>query len=250
MNKKFVLFDKINGIQREATYILTFESNNSEFLIYYLDEDNNNKQIFVSKLIKNTEGKYFISDINSNDKNRINTIVYNIVIVLPSESSKSSNKDIIINEFKNKYNIDISLRAINIETQNYLHSSRVAITSDKLVNNCIDFYNIALNTKQIENNYDEEKIIPQINSENNLNTDDDQLPNINPQMQILKKTDNNSLTQTFVTHDNSIVTYNKKEDKSNEGFVINASIIIGTIAILLAVIIVTFTFITIKKMII
>ena len=292
MNKKFLLVDKINNIQREATCILTFQNNNEDYLIYYLDENNNNKQIFVSKLTRNTEGKYFISDVKSNDKNRINNIVYNIVIVLPSD--KNTDKESLVKDFENKYGIKFIFEPFEIENQTYLNSSRVAITSGILVNNCINFYYNNLNsdnTNQIEvkNNIEikttDNLNLPIVNGEsmqlnNNLeiptlpiidnntldnanltsnsndipqanNNSNNELPNINPQMQIIENIENNVPVQTALNNDISIVKNNvDNSNKKDDGFVINTAIVVGTVALILAVLIVTITFIAIKKMII
>ena len=70
-------------------------------------------------------------------------------------------------------------------------------------------------------------------------------------MQILEKNVNTIPIQNAVNSDINMSGINEKNNNNNnEGFVINASIIVGTIALLLAVAIVTFTFIVIKKMII
>lgn len=245
MNEKILLVDKINNIQKEATCILIFQNNNDNYLIYYLNENNGNKQIYVSKVIRNTEGKYFISDINNNDKNRINSIVYNIVIVLPT-----TNNNNVIEDFENKHNIKISLEPVNFESQNYLHNSRVAITSEILVNNCINFYNNYLNSGQNNDSMQVQiinNVIPQVNNSNLVN----ELPNVNPQMKIIGNIESNAPVQIISNNDENIIKNNNdNNNENNEGFVINAAIVIGTIALLLAVIIVTFTFITIKKMII
>lgn len=245
MNEKILLVDKINNIQKEATCILIFQNNNDNYLIYYLNENNGNKQIYVSKVIRNTEGKYFISDINNNDKNRINSIVYNIVIVLPT-----TNNNNVIEDFENKHNIKISLEPVNFESQNYLHNSRVAITSEILVNNCINFYNNYLNSGQNNDSMQVQiinNVIPQVNNSNLVN----ELPNVNPQMKIIGNIESNAPVQIISNNDENIINNNNdNNNENNEGFVINAAIVVGTIALLLAVIIVTFTFITIKKMII
>lgn len=262
MNKKFLLVDRINGIQKEATYILTFQNNNEEFLIYYLDvNSNNNKQIFVSKLIRNAEGKYFITDINPNEKNRINTIVYNIVIVLPTETNKNGNGNNVIDSFKNKFNINISLDPIIIESQNYLYNSRVAITSEILVNKCLDFYNIYLNNEQTKTTNNNKNILSQVQTNNDINNSQinsfdtiNAQSSINPQMQILGNIENSVQVRSAISNDvilnNNINKEDNNRENNNEGFIINTSIIVGTIALLLSVLIVTFTFIVIKKMII
>lgn len=281
MNKKFLLVDKLNGIEKEATYILSFQNNNEKYLIYYLDESNGNKQIFTSKLIKNTEGKNYIVDVNQNDKNRINNIIYNIVIVLPTEGNKNNNHYALIEDFKNKFNIDLSIEPVNIENQNYLINSRVAITSETLVNNCIDFYSKNLHSNQSNSdsigvNIPIESAIQEVNNvvqndstigtqTNNNSTmpninainqqaegliENRELPKVNPQMQILGSIDNNNAMKTVLNNNMNNDDLKIENVKNNEGFIINASIIIGTIALLLAVIIVTFTFIAIKKMII
>ena len=277
MNKKILLVDKINNIQKEATCILLFQNNNDNYLIYYLDENNGNKQIFVSKVIRNTEGKCFISDINNNDKNRINSIVYNIVIVLPA-----ANDNNVVEDFENKNNIKISLEPLNFESQNYLSNSRVAITSEILVNNCINFYNKHLNSGQnndVQNNdsmqvqminnidvptipidannildnsntVQTNNVIPQVNNSTVVN----ELPSVNPQMQIIGSIESNAPVQIASNNDENLIKNNNDNNNdnndNNEGFVINTAIVVGTIALLLAVTIVTFTFITIKKMII
>ena len=273
MNKRFLLVDNINNIQKEATCILLFKNNNDDYLIYYLDENNGNIQIFVSKLIKNLEGKFFLTDININDKNKINNIVYNIVIVLPTEVNNNNN---VIENFENKYNVKLLLESLNIDSQNYLSNSRVAITSKILVNNCINFYNKHLNNQLNDNQNNDSMQVQMINdmdvpalpiegnnildNSNTLPTNNDnlqvnnpnlvnELPNVNPQMQIIENIESNAPVVSVSNNDNNNIN-NNDNNNDNEGFVINTAIVVGTIALLLAVTIVTFTFITIKKMII
>ena len=66
MNKNFVLMDKTNNTQKNATAVIKFNYENNDYLIYSIDENEVNKQIFVSKLILNSEGKSFIDNIKKN----------------------------------------------------------------------------------------------------------------------------------------------------------------------------------------
>ena len=65
MNNKFTL--NANGIKKDAEMIVKFNLENKDYLIYCTDENESNKQVFVSKLTLNSEGKYFIDDITLED---------------------------------------------------------------------------------------------------------------------------------------------------------------------------------------
>ena len=82
MNKKIIVQDKNNNIKKEADTIIKFNFENKDYLIYSIEENEENRQIFVSKLILNSEGKYFIDNILPEEKGKLNNIVYNIVILI------------------------------------------------------------------------------------------------------------------------------------------------------------------------
>ena len=88
MNKKIIVQDKNNNIQKEADTIIKFNFENKDYLIYSIEENEENRQIFVSKLILNSEGKYFIDNILPEENGKLNNIVYNIVILTPTEEKK------------------------------------------------------------------------------------------------------------------------------------------------------------------
>ena len=47
MNKNFILIDKTNNLQKNATAIIKFTFENKDYLVYSIDENDGNKQIFV-----------------------------------------------------------------------------------------------------------------------------------------------------------------------------------------------------------
>ena len=105
MNKQFLLLDKINNLQKIANCIVKFNFDVKDYIIYYVDENDNNCQIFVSKLIVNSDGKYFIDNLVLEEKKRLNDIVYNIVILTPTEGQKGVSFDVLKNNLLNKLRI-------------------------------------------------------------------------------------------------------------------------------------------------
>lgn len=76
---KFKITDE-NNVEREASVVTVFENNGIEYVIYSIDRDENDVNIFVSRLVKNENGKTIIVDISDDaEKSRINDIVNDIV---------------------------------------------------------------------------------------------------------------------------------------------------------------------------
>ena len=76
---KFKITDE-NNVEREASVVTVFESNGIEYVIYSIDRDENDVNIFVSRLVKDENGKTIIVDISDDaEKSRINDIVNDIV---------------------------------------------------------------------------------------------------------------------------------------------------------------------------
>lgn len=140
MNTNFMLLDKNNNLQKQATTLIKFNYEEKDYLIYSIDENEQNKQIFVSRIILNSEGKYFIEDITLEDKNKLNNIVYNIIIMLPSDYNKGGVPINLINDFSKKYAVTLSKQIPDLEEQEYFSNCSVAITSSTLVNNATNFY--------------------------------------------------------------------------------------------------------------
>ncbi len=61
-NNTFKIIDE-NNIERLAGIIGTFTYNNNEYLIYNIDRDNENTNIFVSRLVRDINGFDTIKDI-------------------------------------------------------------------------------------------------------------------------------------------------------------------------------------------
>lgn len=140
MGNKFMLIDKINNVQKEATAIIKFNFENKDYLIYSIDDNGENSQIFSSRLILNSEGVYFLDNILPEEKNKLNTLIYSIVISLPTESKKGLDASTLLNDFSNKYVVTLSSEIPNVNQQEYFQNCSFAITNRALVLDAINFY--------------------------------------------------------------------------------------------------------------
>jgi len=141
MNNSFILLDKTNNIQRIANIVIKFKYENKDYLVYCVDENEKNKQIFVSRLILNSEGRYFIDSITTDEKNKISNIVYNIVILTPTEYKKGNDGKLLIDNLSSKFLIKLSKDISELGEQQYYSNCSIAITSNELVLSAQEFYN-------------------------------------------------------------------------------------------------------------
>lgn len=145
MNNKFIL--NANGTKKEAEFIIKFNLENKDYLIYCTEENENNKQVFVSKLTLNTEGKYFVDDITTEEKNKLNGVVYNIVILTPNEAKKGLDAKSLIDKLTMDNKLTLSIEMPLLNEQTYYSNCSIAITSKQLVEEAIDFFKTNLVVK-------------------------------------------------------------------------------------------------------
>lgn len=145
MNKSFVLLDKNNNVQRSASIIVKFNFEEKDYLVYSVEENEQNNQIFVSRLVLNSEGKYFIDNILPEEKGKLNNIVYNIVILVPTDAQKGSAFEFLTGNLLDKFSVKLSLDVPEMQVQEYYSNCSVAITSKVLVDAAIKLYNENLN---------------------------------------------------------------------------------------------------------
>ena len=165
MNKTFIIVDKVNNIQRTATKIVKFTLDSKDYLIYSVDENEENRQIFVSRLIMNTEGKYFIEAIAAEEKAKLSDIVYNIIILTPTNFKKGEVASTLLNNLTEKFKITLSNDDSELGMQEYYNVCSIAITSKELVSLAITFFEENLIQKASSN--EEEFKVPTWNIPSN-----------------------------------------------------------------------------------
>ena len=106
------------------------------------------KQIFVSRLILNSEGKYFIDNIMPEEKAKLSEIVYNIVILIPTNNQKGEPADKLLSSLTEKYALLLSNDVPTLGEQEYYNNCSIAITSKELVGLAEVFYNTNLKVEE------------------------------------------------------------------------------------------------------
>lgn len=150
MNKTFVLLDKNNNLEKTANMIIKFNFEDRDYLVYSVEENEQNSQIFVSKLILNSEGKYFIDNILPEEKSKLSNLVYNIVILLPTDYEKGDVFQTLINNLFNKFSVKLLNGLPDIDKQEYYSNCSIAITNKVLVENAVKLYEEKLNVVKEE----------------------------------------------------------------------------------------------------
>ena len=148
MNKNFIIMNKNNNTQMQASSLVKFNFNNKDYLVYFIDENEENKQIFVSRLILNSEGKYFIDNIMPEEKAKLSEIVYNIVILIPTNNQKGEAADKLLSSLTEKYTLSLSNDVPTLGEQEYYNNCSIAITSKELVALAEGFYNTNLKVEE------------------------------------------------------------------------------------------------------
>ena len=148
MNKNFIIMNKNNNTQMQASSLIKFNFNNKDYLVYFIDENEENKQIFVSRLILNSEGKYFIDNIMPEEKAKLSEIVYNIVILIPTNNQKGEPADKLLSNLTEKYVLSLSNDIPAMGEQEYYNNCSIAITSKELVALAEVFYNTNLKIEE------------------------------------------------------------------------------------------------------
>ena len=148
LNKYFMVENVWEDYNPILSDPVKFNFNNKDYLVYFIDENEENKQIFVSRLILNSEGKYFIDNIMPEEKAKLSEIVYNIVILIPTNNQKGEPADKLLSSLTEKYTLLLSNDIPTLGEQEYYNNCSIAITSKELVGLAEVFYNTNLKVEE------------------------------------------------------------------------------------------------------
>lgn len=96
MNSKNIKVVDEHGIDRNASVILGFELDGSGYVIYSIERDNDNSNIFISKVLKNFDNTFSMIDIDESDeKNKLIDIVKMLITSAVESQEDRCNNDFI-----------------------------------------------------------------------------------------------------------------------------------------------------------
>ena len=80
MNKKNVKVIDENNIDRSANVVFAFDLSGSEYVVYWIERDEESNNVFVSKVIKNIDNTFNLADIESVDeKESVSKVVKDLI---------------------------------------------------------------------------------------------------------------------------------------------------------------------------
>ncbi len=151
MNKNFILENKTNNSQKNASGIVKFNLETKDYIINCIDEDNENNRIFVSRLILNSEGKYFIENILPEEKNKLSKIIYDMIMMVPLNAKKGINSEELIKNLTEKNMLKLSCDIPELNIQEYIDNCSIAIVNNNIINEAKNFYELNLKEEKEEN---------------------------------------------------------------------------------------------------
>ena len=102
MNTKNIKVIDEHNIDRNANIMFAFELEGSEYVTYWIERDEENSNIFVSKVIKNIDNTYSMLDVeDTNEKNKLNEIIKALITnSVESQADKLAGNSVTLGDGK------------------------------------------------------------------------------------------------------------------------------------------------------
>ncbi len=77
-DERFMMFDE-DGIEREARILNKIEIDGQDYLIYTLSISSSEDSVYVAKIVKNGDDEEIVSITDSEERERVNSIVIDLI---------------------------------------------------------------------------------------------------------------------------------------------------------------------------
>lgn len=126
-NKNVKVIDE-HGIDRKASVVFSVDVDGSDYVVYWIERDTDNDNIFVSKLIKNIDGTSNMMNIeDSMEKGKISDIVKELIkYSIDNESNKLTNKTVSLPSGK-----IVNISSVLINKEQNINVQKTYITTVK-----------------------------------------------------------------------------------------------------------------------
>ena len=150
MNNKNIKVVDEHNIDRNASVMFGVDLNGSEYVVYWIERDENSNNVFVSKVLKNLDGTYNMLNIDDDDKKReVSEIVKYLI-----SSSVSDQNDKLTGFTKTLANGEVAkFITVSFNKEQNINVPKTYITTvKKEVTKVVeDYYDVVSNENQIEN---------------------------------------------------------------------------------------------------
>lgn len=128
MESKSIKIVDEHGIDRTANVMFSIDVDGSDYVVYWIERDNENDNIFVSKIIKNIDGTASMINIEDTmEKSKISDIVKELVkYSIGNDNNKISSKIISLPSGKN-----VVISSVSINKEQNINVQKTYITTVK-----------------------------------------------------------------------------------------------------------------------
>ena len=150
MESKIVKVIDEHSIDRDANIICCIDVDGSDYVVYWIERDADNDNIFVSKLLKNLDGTSNMINIDDTmEKSKISNIIKELITYsVNNEADKLSTKSVALPSGKN---VGISSVLINREQNINVQKTYITTVKKSVTKVSEEFYTVELVEKETEN---------------------------------------------------------------------------------------------------
>lgn len=148
MESKNIKIVDEHGIDRIADVVCPIDVMGSDYIVYVIERDNENDNVFVSKLIKNIDNTSNLMNIEDTmEKESISNLVKELITyAIDNESDKLSSKEIVLNGKK----IVVTSALINREQNINVRKTYITTVKKSVSKVAKDFYDVDFSQKEKE----------------------------------------------------------------------------------------------------
>lgn len=148
MESKNIKIVDEHGIDRIADVVCPIDVMGSDYIVYVIERDNENDNVFVSKLIKNIDNTSNLMNIEDTmEKESISNLVKELITyAIDNESDKLSSKEIVLNGKK----VVVTSALINREQNINVRKTYITTVKKSVSKVAKDFYDVDFSQKEKE----------------------------------------------------------------------------------------------------
>lgn len=182
MESKNIKIVDEHGIDRTANVICSIDVSGSDYIVYAIERDNENDNIFVSKLIKNIDNTSNLMNIeDSMEKENISNLVKQLTLdAVNSQEDVLSSSEVVLSDGKV---VKFITSLINREQSINVQKTYIATVKKSVTKVSTDYYNVK-NTLNVQTQENNESVIDSIFP---INEDDKSSESLNVQ-EVVEKT--------------------------------------------------------------